>query len=212
MPISTTAHAARTRVWTTTLFVVAVATGLTALTRGLNATATATPTPFPSDHLTDQDLSVMHAPTVVVPQTLLKRVIQPGEEVIGVTAGGIHRAYSVRAFATLGQHVVNDLLVDIPVTVAHCPRTGCTRVFTGPAGQRLRLALGGWSGRDGAAGMLLRVDGERDDRRYLQNTGRSLGGESVPYPSLEFELTTWEEWRRSHPNSDVFTGGAVTSH
>jgi hypothetical protein len=127
--------------------------------------------------------------------------------VIGVAAGGRHRAYSSSAFAELDLHVRNDVLNGVPVTVTYCPRTGCARVYTGPVGgSALAVAPGGWVGEpgDGPDGvMLLRVGTDL----YYQDSGAPLAGwGDFPYPEADFERTTWGAWRRSHPDTDVVVG------
>ena len=52
------------------------------------------------------------------------------QPVIGVTAGGRHRAYLVRALS-LGakSHIVNDVVGGVPVSVTYCDIYTCTRLF-----------------------------------------------------------------------------------
>src|SRR5688572_9755512 len=54
--------------------------------------------------------------------------------VIGVSAGGRHRAYAISAFLAIDRHVANDMLNGVPVTVAYCDLTDCVRVYTDPDG------------------------------------------------------------------------------
>lgn len=124
------------------------------------------------------------------------------EKVIGVAAGARHRAYWLRALMYLPTvHVVNDLLAGSPVSVTHCDRTGCTRVFTGEErGRPLPLVFGGWE----AGQLLLRAE----DRTYSQSTLRPLQrpDRPFPYPELSFQETTWKAWREAHPDTDVYLG------
>jgi len=127
--------------------------------------------------------------------------------VIGVTVGGRHRAYATSAFDNIDEHVVNDVLGGRPVTVAYCNRTGCTKVYTSPSGnQPLEVAVGGWVGEPGSSAsgvMLLRVGSDY----YLQDSGELLSGWGrFPYVEIEFERTTWGNWRRSYPDTDVVCG------
>src|ERR1051326_833941 len=77
------------------------------------------------------------------------------EQVIGVSVEGRHRAYRVGAFADMFTSlVVNDLVGSTPVTVTHCSRNQCTRVFTSDQrGEPLEVATGGWAGK-----LLLRLN------------------------------------------------------
>src|SRR5262245_45976457 len=125
--------------------------------------------------------------------------------VLGVQAGGRHRAYALSAFGGQDEHVVNDLVGGVPVTVAYCPRTNCAHVYTKPGGNwPLAVAVGGWVGESGPDGsMLLRVESSY----YSQDTGGALEGWGhFPYPEMEFERTTWGAWRSAHPDTDVVAG------
>lgn len=124
------------------------------------------------------------------------------EAVVGVSAGGRRRAYSVRALArTAESHIVNDVLDGVPVSVTYCDIYRCTRVFTGgPPGEPLDLSQGGLT--DG--GMVLKSG----SHTYRQDSGEALepGGSPLRYGSLPCEETTWGAWRHAHPDTDVYTG------
>jgi len=126
--------------------------------------------------------------------------------VIGVVAGTHERAYALNSFSNVSQHVVNDVIDDTAVTVAHCPISGCTRVFSvANRAAPLEMSVGGWVGKRGLepdrdSVMLLRVD----ETEYFQDTCESLDGDrSLPYAQAQFEETTWGEWRTAHPDTDV---------
>ena len=133
--------------------------------------------------------------------------VSPDDQVVGVSVGGKHRAYALKAFAAVGRHVVNDLFGSGPVTVSHCPRTQCTRVFFNPKGrERLQVAVGGFYGSEGKEALLLRVGMQR----YHQETGNGVkSGSPFPYQLTDYKLTTWREWRRRHPDSDIYAGPPV---
>jgi hypothetical protein len=122
--------------------------------------------------------------------------------VVGVSMGGRFRAYLVRALShDPRMHVVNDRLGGQPVSVVHCDETGCTRVFTGPAGGgRLPLAFGGR--RSGQ--MLIQTGGAI----YSQSTLKPLKADQAPFPfeQASFTMTTWQVWRAAHPDTDVYMG------
>jgi Protein of unknown function (DUF3179) len=122
------------------------------------------------------------------------------ELVIGVVAHGKARAYRRNAFAGLTNHVVNDVLGETPVTVTHCDRNGCSRVFTGEGKEPLKFMTGGFTDQ-----MLLYVDGIF----YEQDSGRKMhdpDGAILPYQRFGFEETTWAKWRAAHPDTDVYLG------
>lgn len=129
--------------------------------------------------------------------------------VIGVTVGKRARAYALTAFANVRDHVLNDFLGGVALTVTHCPRTGCTKVFTDATrGRPLAIAVGGWAGKPGLmpgqdSVLLLRIEGER----YYQDSGAALEGSgTIPYTPADFDRTTWGEWRRAHPETDIVPG------
>lgn len=122
--------------------------------------------------------------------------------VIGVLASGQARAYLIEAFEHgPGSHVVNDLLGSVPISVTHCDISGCTRVFTGATpGQPLQLAAAGL--RDGR--LVLKLGGHL----YGQETSEPLDEGSAAFPCREYpaEATIWSDWRRAHPDTDVYMG------
>jgi len=160
----------------------------------------------------DRFVYEMEFPPVAAPSRLLAfdPSVQPDDPIIGVTVGGSHRAYAVRAFDAIPSHVVNDLLGGHPVTVTRCANTECVRVYTEPTThRRLRVAVGGWFGRDGAEELILKIG----SNRYHQKGDEPVGNAPpFPYTTLEYELTTWGEWQREHPDTDLYAGGAVATH
>lgn len=123
-------------------------------------------------------------------------------EVIGVCIGGKARAYRVAALSGEPQfHVVNDVLAGLAVSVANCEITGCIRTFTATTSDApLDLGVGGWNGDKG---MMLQIGSVK----YSLEDGKNLTqpqGPHLPYQRLEHERTTWGQWRRSHPDTDVY--------
>ena len=160
----------------------------------------------------DRFVYEMEFPPVSAPTrlTAFDPSVAAGDLVIGVTMGESHRAYAVKAFDAIPSHVVNDLLGGRPVTVTRCANTECVKVFTELTGRRrLGVAVGGWFGRDGSEELLLRVG----SNRYHQQSGEPVGeAPPFPYPTLDYELTTWGEWLRQHPDTDLYAGGAMATH
>jgi hypothetical protein len=132
--------------------------------------------------------------------------LRDDEPVIDVSAGGKHRAYLVRALSGEPRvHVVNDWLAGTPVSVVHCDRSHCTRVFTEPGGKGpLPLAFGGWH-----RGQLMIRDWKAF---YSQSTLRPANPRRgpFPHPELKFVHTTWGAWRAAHPDTDVYLGAEPT--
>jgi hypothetical protein len=127
-----------------------------------------------------------------------------GEEVIGVEAGGHHRAYALRALRNPRFHIVNDLIGGAPVSVAYCDITDCAQAYTSRGTAPLAITQAGLHEGE----MLIRI-GSVD---YEHRTGRAIGS-SPSAPPFPYELspwtrTTWGNWKRLHPATDVYQGGA----
>jgi len=162
-----------------------------------------TPAPKPRPLLTEPPLATPFVwPGKMRPATVpaADAKLPDDELVIGVVAHGKARAYRRDAFAGLTNHVVNDMLGETPITVTHCDRNGCSRVFTGDGNEPLNFKTGGFTDQ-----MLLYVDGIF----YEQDTGRKMhdpDGTVLPYQRFDFEETTWAKWRAAHPDTDVYLG------
>ncbi|HTU93703.1 MAG TPA: DUF3179 domain-containing (seleno)protein [Gemmataceae bacterium] len=123
-------------------------------------------------------------------------------EVIGVCVQGRARAYWVAALSGGPEfHVVNDVLGGRAVTVAYCDLLHCARVFTAASGGApLDLGFGGWNERKGPMLQMGSV-------KYTLEDGKNLSqpqGPPLPYQRMEHQRTTWGEWRRAHPDTDVY--------
>lgn len=123
-------------------------------------------------------------------------------DVLGVSAGGRHRAYLVTALSRTHSHIVNHLLEKTPVPVTFCDFSKCARVFTDPdSSEPLRVDLGGIA----EGKLLLRLG----PTFYRQESGERLNFSDAPpfpYPSHPFLRTTWKKWKEAHPDTDVFVG------
>jgi hypothetical protein len=123
--------------------------------------------------------------------------------VIGVVVDGKARAYALRSLRQLHQHVVNDVVSGVPLTVAYCDATDCARVYasrerSGP----LDIRQAGF--RDGD--MILLVDGVY----YQHSSGKPIepepGSRPFPYEDYPWVRTTWKEWAKQHPETDLYAG------
>ncbi len=100
-------------------------------------------------------------------------------------------------------HVINDVVGDVPITVAHCDISGCTRAYSGDTGSGpLDVSQAGLI--DGE--MILEIAGTA----IVHRTGRPLDPASAaaaqPIEGHEWTRTTWGEWKGQHPTTDVFVG------
>src|SRR5262249_28813080 len=144
----------------------------------------------------------------VCPQTVPAKEarLADEDEVLGVVMEGTARAYAVK---TLGagpdNHIVNDLLHGVPVSVTYCCFSGCAQAFTVPDCKNpLEIEVGGFSEHN----MLLRVgedlyyQGSLDPFVVGADLGQDL--EVFPYRLLPFTKTTWKKWKDLHPATDVY--------
>lgn len=111
--------------------------------------------------------------------------------VVGVGVAGHWRAYCVSEMQTPLTHVINDVIDGMAVTVTYCDANNCARVLTDRemSNRPLDVGVGGfWHD-----GMLL----------HIEHQNYSQSSPEVPLYNLEFEMTTWKEWKTAHPQTDV---------
>lgn len=123
------------------------------------------------------------------------------DAVFGVSLGGDHRAYPLRI---LDWHeMANDVVGGMPVALAYCTLCGSGVLFRAEgAGRRLEF---------GSSGLLFRSNKLMYDRqsRTLWNhlTGEpvigALAESGIRLERLPVVVTSWGEWRRRHPDSNV---------
>jgi hypothetical protein len=117
--------------------------------------------------------------------------------VVGVVVGGKARAYRLAAFNSISKNVVNDVVNKIAVTITYCNHNECVRAYTDNREEPLPIGVGGFN-----HGLLLRVG----DDVFQQKTSKGMEGVEIPYKSMPFELTQWGEWKKAHPDTDVYVG------
>jgi uncharacterized protein DUF3179 len=116
------------------------------------------------------------------------------EIVIGVVAFGQAKAYVRRVFSGPGTHIVHDRFGKTQVTVTHCNRTRCTRVFTAADDQDLSsMHCGGWME-------------EQELALLIGSTRFPQSSEEIPFNEVPFVVTTWGKWRAKNPQSIVYLG------
>lgn len=129
--------------------------------------------------------------------------LSDSEEVIGIEVRGQARAYRLAAMKGREQHVVNDLVGDVPVSVTYCDLTDCVRAFTDrQASAPLDIWQGGLKGNH----MVLTIQGVS----YIQDTGETLNSgpveKPIPYESMRATRTTWKAWKTAHPGTELYDG------
>jgi hypothetical protein len=137
-------------------------------------------------------------------RTAEEATLPPSEPVIGVEIGGKARAYRVAAFDDASGHLVNDLIGDLPVSVAYSNVSHSARVYADDHGREpMDVEVAGL--RNGEMIIKLR------NTIYFHETGRPVepagNPPPIPYRPVTPVLTSWDQWRRSHPATDVFEGG-----
>jgi hypothetical protein len=129
--------------------------------------------------------------------------IDPEEPVLGIVSEGRCRAYCLAAFPNQVGHVLNDMVDSTPITVAYCWQTRSYQVYTGPGREPLQMMSGGYENimtKDQPRKSLLAVSGNL----FFQESGKPVKeGTKFPYQTHPFKLTTWQEWKDSHPSTDV---------
>jgi hypothetical protein len=146
------------------------------------------------------------AKPIVRPKTIAGRTatIDPNTRVIGVDLGsGRSRAYRLDAFRHPTGHLVNDMLGETPVSVAYCNLTDCVRVLTdSKRAEPLAIEVAGLRDMQ----MVLRIQGDL----YFQASGEPIkpDGKAPPSPYVRLApvRTTWRDWLRLHPDTDLYLG------
>jgi hypothetical protein len=114
--------------------------------------------------------------------------------VLGIEANGKYRAYLATGMSdATSLHIVHDYLGGKPITMTFCDRSNCSRAFLRHKVRTEDIMMGGWSGEE----MWLLIK----DKRYLHTSTE------VPIPDYPVEMTTWGEWKKAHPETDVYLGG-----
>lgn len=123
------------------------------------------------------------------------------DRVVGVQIGGVSRAYPIRL---LNWHeVVNDDLGGVPIAVVYCPLCDSASVID--------RRMDGTVLEFGVSGLLHNSNVVLYDRTYQalwsQIGFRALSGPHAgrPLKHLPFTLTTFQDWRKTNPDSTVVT-------
>ena len=93
----------------------------------------------------------------------------------------------------------------MPVSAASCNLTHCVRVYTDPRSMAPLEAK--------VAGLFnLHMFMNFGDVMYFQDSGLPVepakNPPPIPYDVFTPTITTWKEWARLHPESDIFVGVA----
>jgi hypothetical protein len=127
--------------------------------------------------------------------------LRDGEQVFGVSLGGEQRAYPLRVLSW--HEMLNDTVGGVPVTLSFCTLCG--------SGILYHRAPGDAPYTFGTSGLLYRSNKLMFDRQtfslWSNLTGEPVVGRLAASPveleMLPMTLTTWEAWRRLHPETTV---------
>jgi hypothetical protein len=144
-------------------------------------------------------------PGIIKPPTVPAHAarLRDDEEIIGIVVDGKARAYRLEALLDPKQHIINDLIDDLPLTVAHCDVSDCTRVYAGRRGEQpLDVSQAGLWNSD----MILKIH----DVYYQHRTGEPSDSDTdsppLPCRAYPFLRMPWKQWRDEHPQTDIYLG------
>jgi hypothetical protein len=122
--------------------------------------------------------------------------------VFGLVRDGETRAYP--QLVLVWHEIVNDEFTDGPLSVTYCPLTGSAVAFRGTAPDGAPYTFG--TSGDLVNSNLLMYDRETDSR-WPQILGQAIVGPSRGHrlEEVPLEWTTWERWRRAHPETVVLS-------
>lgn len=135
-------------------------------------------------------------------------------EVVGVVIDGKARAYPLRVLQW--HEVVNDVLEGMPICVVYHPLSETTTVFRRSTSDNSEPLLFGSSGLVVDCCMLIHErlgPGSRlRESLWSPTDGRVISGDRSGewLELIPFQLTSWKQWRQTHPETDVL--GMLESH
>ncbi len=144
-------------------------------------------------------------PALTGPQTVPQDEadLSPDDRVIGVSIGGESRAYPLRI---LNWHeIANDELGGRQIAVTYCPLCDSSAVFDRDIGGEVREF--GVSGLLYNSNVLMydKQDDESQESLWSQMLFKAVTGpaarEGLELSLLPAQVTTWEAWRRQHPDT-----------
>jgi len=128
--------------------------------------------------------------------------------VVGVVVAGKPRAYNLGVFRWPNYCVINDLINDIPITVAYHEAEKTVRVYTDRyRGSPLELENSGHISTDGKGGEMKMMLNIREVF-YLQESGEPADKSDPTIKKLAtypFEQMSWKEWKEAHPSTEIYT-------
>ena len=134
-----------------------------------------------------------------------RKLLVPGDRVIGVSLGGQARAYPLRFL--VWHEVVNDTLAGVPIAVTYNPLCDAAVVLRRTVGRRtLTFGVSGLL-YDSNLLMYDRQEGNIAASLWSQLLFKAIAGpaaaDGATLEVLPINLDTWGDWRRENPSTTV---------
>ena len=144
--------------------------------------------------------------------------IQPNKKIIGVVLESKARAYLLDAFDSVERTVLNDVIEGTPLTITYYPMES---VNNEPE-KRVRV-FADWPGNEALVMGLMGTEQDKmkiycQEKAYFQmgslvsvwhdtnEDGEEDPDEIFPLADFKFEMMDWGDWKKSHPETDVYLG------
>jgi hypothetical protein len=136
------------------------------------------------------------------------KIVVESDRVIGVIVNGEARAYPLRI---LVQHeICNDEIAGLPIAVTYSPLCDSSAVFDRRAAGSIREFHNSGLLTNSAAIYYDKQKDVKTESLWGQLQMQAIAGPNAgtPMKRLDFALTTWGNWKRSHPSTRVLAGVA----
>lgn len=154
--------------------------------------------------------ALVEPPTWTLPQVEVaagryRKLLVPGDRVIGIRLGGQARAYPLRLL--VWHEVVNDTLAGVPIAVTYNPLCDSAAVFRrAVAGHTLTFAVSGLL-YDSNLLMYDRQPKSRRESLWSQLLFKAIAGPAASAGAtlevLPISVERWGDWRRDNPETTV---------
>ncbi len=112
--------------------------------------------------------------------------------VIAIEIAGESYAFPKLFMEGIGDHIVTDVIGNLPIAVTYCNETECVRVFADQTSDR-NIDLQQQGLLNGGLAVIL------DGQVYEQDS------KEIPLEDYDYELKSWSEWKKENPQGLVLT-------
>ena len=112
--------------------------------------------------------------------------------VIAIEVAGKASAFPKLFMEGVGDHIVTDVIEELPLAVTYCNETECIRVFADHDSDR-KIELHQQGLMNGGLAVIL------DGKIYEQDS------KEIPLEDYDYELKSWSEWKTENPDGLVVT-------